>query len=413
MSTTPSVDLQQKRRDNEVRGRHMAAAQKVKKTDEGFAVEPYNPGTDLVDGYRVWRDTDGRVKCDCGDFYSHQSASDYRCEHIFAVMFHLQPPTTDGAVAPPAQPAPPPPVQDYTPANFAGGPPGAPRSAPPAQAPPPQQESPAEEPWDEGPGDLDPLDVLHDMDSNPEFAACLKRLSEALPQKYIKEKAGYRYIAGEFAIFLLNERAFTWEFFPVEITRHTVDVVPPGWSEPVQVAMWQCRGNMTIHGVTRGAVGSNAEEFTKPPNGTDWDALANYVSRYAGHMDTACKGSETDCMKRCARYFGLALELYLNKPAREGSGGGGGGGSSRQGGGYAPATRPDDPWCRQGDDPLSDGQGKAIYAILQFLNGRGGRQLDPDTYVRELWPGFTGGCRDISKKAASWAIDQLNKAKNQ
>lgn len=404
MSTIPSEDLLQKRRDNETRGKHMAAAQKVRKTEDGFAVEPYNPGTDLVDGYRVWRDTDGRVKCDCGDFYSHQSAADYRCEHIFAVMFHLQPPTSlPHAPAPPAAPPP----ADYTPPNFGGsGPPGAPRSAPAA----PAQEAPAEPAWEEESADLDPLDVVHDMDSNPELAACIKRLSESLPQKYVREKNGFKYIAGEFAIYLLNERAFSWEFYPLEIVRQTASVVPPGWSEPVEVAIWRCRGNMTIFGVTRGAVGSNPEEFTKPPNGTDWDALSNYVSRYAGHMDTACKGAETDCMKRCARYFGLALELYLNKPPREGGGGGGGG--NQGGGGYGPATRPDDPWCRQGMEPLSDGQGKAIYAILRDLNARGGRQIEEDTFLRELWPGFTGGKKDISKKAASYAIDQLNKLKN-
>ena len=43
--------------------------------------------------FRVWRDEEGRVRCSCADYEAQVEAEPrYRCEHILAVKFHLEPP---------------------------------------------------------------------------------------------------------------------------------------------------------------------------------------------------------------------------------------------------------------------------------------------------------------------------------
>src|SRR5262249_5472128 len=40
---------------------------------------------------RVWRDVDGRVRCSCAEFSENDDLK-FRCEHILAVKYYLEPP---------------------------------------------------------------------------------------------------------------------------------------------------------------------------------------------------------------------------------------------------------------------------------------------------------------------------------
>ena len=74
------------RRDE--RGRALAASGRVARCDDGFEVTTAGPGRAT---YRVWRDETTRVRCSCPEFESAEEDR-FRCEHILAVKYHLEPP---------------------------------------------------------------------------------------------------------------------------------------------------------------------------------------------------------------------------------------------------------------------------------------------------------------------------------
>lgn len=61
----------------------------VNRDEQGFIVK--SP-TQNNENFRVWRDETGRIRCACTDF-EKQSQTDprFRCEHILAVKYHLEP----------------------------------------------------------------------------------------------------------------------------------------------------------------------------------------------------------------------------------------------------------------------------------------------------------------------------------
>jgi hypothetical protein len=61
----------------------------VERDYEGFNV--VEPGITRA-AYRIWRDGEGRVRCNCAEFEKRMDAEPrFRCEHVFAVKFHLTP----------------------------------------------------------------------------------------------------------------------------------------------------------------------------------------------------------------------------------------------------------------------------------------------------------------------------------
>ncbi len=76
------------------RARAIAAMGGVERDYEGFNV--YSSGI-RKEKFRIWRDEDGRVRCSCPEF--EQRAAEeirFRCEHILAVKFHLEPQNETG-----------------------------------------------------------------------------------------------------------------------------------------------------------------------------------------------------------------------------------------------------------------------------------------------------------------------------
>ncbi|HKY06520.1 MAG TPA: hypothetical protein VJQ56_16600, partial [Blastocatellia bacterium] len=82
------------------RAKAIAAMGLVERDYDGFNV--VSPGI-KKETYRIWRDEEGRVRCNCAQFEEQQKEDTrFRCEHILAVKFHLEPPDeaeTDGGSA--------------------------------------------------------------------------------------------------------------------------------------------------------------------------------------------------------------------------------------------------------------------------------------------------------------------------
>jgi hypothetical protein len=72
------------------RAKTIAAMGMVARDYEGFNV--VSPGV-KKETFRVWRDEEGRIRCSCPEFDNRfEQEPRFRCEHIFAVKFHLEPP---------------------------------------------------------------------------------------------------------------------------------------------------------------------------------------------------------------------------------------------------------------------------------------------------------------------------------
>lgn len=72
------------------RAKAIAAMGMVERDYEGFNV--VSPGI-KKETFRVWRDEDSHVRCSCPEFQERIAAdARFRCEHILAVKFHLEPP---------------------------------------------------------------------------------------------------------------------------------------------------------------------------------------------------------------------------------------------------------------------------------------------------------------------------------
>src|SRR5262245_19236080 len=76
------------------RAKTIAAMGMVERDYEGFNVA--SPGI-KKETFRVWRDEENRIRCSYPEFQEHTQADPrFRCEHILAVKFHLEPPNEAG-----------------------------------------------------------------------------------------------------------------------------------------------------------------------------------------------------------------------------------------------------------------------------------------------------------------------------
>lgn len=82
----PGENVEADRRDK--KGRALAVMGHVSRSEEGFEVTTAGRRRETL---RVWRDADGRVKCSCAEFGEADDPR-YRCEHILAVKYYLEPP---------------------------------------------------------------------------------------------------------------------------------------------------------------------------------------------------------------------------------------------------------------------------------------------------------------------------------
>jgi hypothetical protein len=229
------------------KGRALAAMGHVARTDDGFEVTTANRKRETL---RVWRDAEGRVQCSCPEFQNSDEPR-FRCEHILAVKYSLEPPTDE--VSPMPEPAPAEVSDDASVDHLV--------AAFPSATPVGGDDAPAVVP----------------------FATILARLKEPLPETAIKQRVGWTDRSG---------REHEVDYVEWHVVADILDAVAPEWSHAVrdlvQIGPFvACTASITISGVTREGVGTGEASDEK-----------------------GIKKAEHDALKRAAVKFGIARELY-------------------------------------------------------------------------------------------------------
>ncbi|HEY7914165.1 MAG TPA: Rad52/Rad22 family DNA repair protein [Blastocatellia bacterium] len=233
------------------RAKTIAAMGMVERDYDGFNV--ISPGV-KKESFRVWKDEEGRVQCNCPRF-DELRANDprFRCEHILAVKFHLEPPDEEPiAVTEPAG--------EKQPRR---------KSARAAAA----------ELFNE---ETDHIESGGKLITMP-FAETLKELSQAVSPELIKQRIGWRDRMG---------REHEVDYVEWHVVADLLDRICPDWSHEVlsikQIGDYVAvTASITIQGVTRQGVGT----------GSAYD-------------EKGIKKAEHDALKRAAVKFGIARELY-------------------------------------------------------------------------------------------------------
>ena len=218
------------------RAKTLAAMGMVERDYDGFNVS--SPGV-KKEVYRVWRDETGRARCSCPDYQAQTATTPrYRCEHILAVKFYLEPP--DDPAEPSGEDAPDEPDQQAV-----------------------SETGQLSEP-DPSPGIALP------------FAETLKELSQAVSPDLIRQRVGWTDPAG-------NEHEVDY------VEWHTVadllDRICPNWSHEVtsikQIGDFVAvTASITILGVTRQGVGTGSAYDEKGIKKAEHDALKRAAVKF-------------------------------------------------------------------------------------------------------------------------------------
>lgn len=228
------------------RAKAIAAMGLVERDYDAFNV--VSPGL-KKETYRIWRDEESHVRCNCPEF-EDQIGRDtrFRCEHIIAVKFHLNPPDegqgSDGAFL----------DQEEQVIMTDGNVP-------------------------------EILTISREVESevSPSFARVLDSLSRAVPRDKIKHRIGWKDGSG---------RGHEVDYVEWHTVADLLDQICPEWSHQVkhiqQIGdMVAITASISIQGVTRQGVGT----------GSAYD-------------EKGIKKAEHDALKRAAVKFGIARDLY-------------------------------------------------------------------------------------------------------
>jgi hypothetical protein len=247
-----TLDAEKEASKRDRKGRALAAMGHVARTDDGFEVTTAGRKRETL---RVWRDAEGRVQCSCPEF---QGANEprFRCEHILAVKYSLEPPVDELS---PIQPAP-----DLHSAE-------------------PQFEEPTVEEFT-----IDPYGVFEPAGTVISFASILSRLKEPLPESVIRQRVGWTDRSG---------REHEVDYVEWHVVADILDAVAPDWSHAVRNIVQigplvAVTASITISGVTREGIGTGESSDEK-----------------------GIKKAEHDALKRAAVKFGVARELYRKDEA--------------------------------------------------------------------------------------------------
>jgi hypothetical protein len=222
----------------------------VERDYEGFNVT--SPGI-RKETFRVWRDEEGRVRCSCADYEAHVEAEPrYRCEHILAVKFHLEPPdeVTNEATT---------------------------------EAEPEMYES-----------DIDHQDENGGRVIAMPFAETLKELSHALSPEMIRQRIGWTDRAG---------REHEVDYVEWHVVADLLDRICPNWSHEVisikQIGDFVAvTASITIQGVTRQGVGTGSAYDEKGIKKAEHDALKRAAVKFGIARELYRKEEETASQKK-------------------------------------------------------------------------------------------------------------------
>ena len=204
------------------RAKTIAAMGMVERDYDGFNV--VSPGIHK-ETFRVWRDEDNRIRCSCSDFQERaEQEPRFRCEHIFAVKFHLEPPDEENA--------------------------GAKR----------------EEYQENGNGGAVVMP----------FAETLKELSQAVSPELIRQRIGWRDHSG---------REHEVDYVEWHVVADLLDRICPDWSHEVlnikQIGDYVAiTASITIQGVTRQGVGTGSAYDEKGIKKAEHDALKRAAVKF-------------------------------------------------------------------------------------------------------------------------------------
>jgi hypothetical protein len=210
------------------RAKAIAAMGLVERDYEGFNV--VSPGI-KKETFRIFRDEQGRVRCTCAEFEGRASEEPrFRCEHILAVKFHLEPP--DEAVSPVAI------------------------SSDAARAD-------------------DEFADEHQLISMP-FVETLKELSHAVSPELVKQRIGWRDRAG---------REHEVDYVEWHAVADLLDRICPDWMHQVtgikQIGDFVAvTASITIKGVMRQGVGTGSAYDEKGIKKAEHDALKRAAVKF-------------------------------------------------------------------------------------------------------------------------------------
>lgn len=216
------------------RAKTIAAMGMVERDYEGFNVA--SPGV-KKETYRVWRDEDGRVKCNCSDYEErHADEPRYRCEHILAVKFHLDPPAD--AISPVGVETVEPDMEEEQ-LSFA-----------------------------EAGDDVNAVVIP--------FAETLKELSEAVSPELVRQRVGWRDRAG---------REHEVDYVEWHVVADLLDRICPDWAHQVssikQIGDFVAvTASITIRGVTRQGIGTGSAYDEKGIKKAEHDALKRAAVKF-------------------------------------------------------------------------------------------------------------------------------------
>lgn len=222
-------DQQAEKRDK--KGRALAAMGHVTRTDDGFDVASAGRKRDVS---RVFRDIDGRVRCSCREFAEAEDGR-FRCEHILAVKYYLEPPFDDVAPHPEAKE----PAEGAEPIQM--------------HALIPEGEAPRRD-----------------------FGQVLVELKHPLPDNLVKQRIGWTDREG---------RVHEVDYVEWHVVADILDRVAPRWSHRVrnivQVGgLVAVTASITIDGVTREGIGTGEAIDEKGIKKAEHDALKRAAVKF-------------------------------------------------------------------------------------------------------------------------------------
>jgi Rad52/22 family double-strand break repair protein len=228
------------------RARTIAAMGMVERDYEGFNVT--SPGI-KKETFRVWRDEEGRVRCSCADYEAQVEAEPrYRCEHILAVKFHLEPP---------------------------------------------------DEVINEAHLEIEENDADHQNENGGRviampFAETLKELSHALSPELIRQRVGWTDRAG---------REHEVDYVEWHVVADLLDRICPSWSHEVisikQIGDFVAvTASITIQGVTRQGVGTGSAYDEMGIKKAEHDALKRAAVKFGIARELYRKEEEDASVKR-------------------------------------------------------------------------------------------------------------------
>jgi len=212
-----SEDPELVRRDK--KGRALAAMGNVARTDDGFEVTTTGRRKETL---RVWRDIEGRVRCSCAEFVEADDPR-FRCQHILAVKYYLEPPIEE--TAPSDAPA-----EIEAPIFI---------DATPELAPVPSE--------------LEVVPANASSDTKPgSFEDVLDFLKRPLPEEVVKQRVGWTDRRG---------REHEVDYVEWHVVADILDAAAPRWSHAVRNitqigGLVAVTASITIDGVTREGIGT-------------------------------------------------------------------------------------------------------------------------------------------------------------